>query len=58
MTLIRGEATVKADLIGDEEDSPLGFWAERDLSRRRYGQVDDALLRDVAAVLMRHGAEE
>ena len=55
----RGIACIEANVVGDnDENSPVGLWACRDLSRHQYCADDIRLAVDVEAVLRVHGAED
>lgn len=55
---VRGEAELTIYVIGDRRgDGPVGLLARRDLSRRRQFDLDVALNRDLASVLLKAGAE-
>ena len=55
---VRGDAEVQVDVFGEQTaEGPVGLWASRKLTRRRWVTEDVSLIRDLKLALAQVGAE-
>jgi hypothetical protein len=58
LTCYRDNAQIEIEIFRDEDNSPIGVWGRNDFTRRAQAAANNALIKDLEALLTSHGAEK